>query len=556
MSRDLLAAFEDDVPKTSYDTLQAVAQADYSVDQEDDFGDFEDASAAAAPSAEHPTQSSAGEATRPLAKDAKTSELRKTVASTVARPTASELDKKQHTVGHHPFAGRMNLLFEAGDDEYDAGHDELADLASNPEAAVAYSKRIIAEQQGAQASAKRGKSWASARSITESNSKTASGSKKLRKKSEHVPAKDPNVLFDADDVSEDSETSDAFGDFDDEAVSARVGSKAKVPHPVQLQSSMPALDLLGMDEPISSPPISHTETGVAQNGRLGSRAGSAFAKRAVTAISPAGEDDNVWDDFEAPLSEGESAQISDVAPTLDHSQRPSQSAKASTKNAEMQAPTNVPPPVVLLSIFPPVFAAADDALFKTMAKLGLKQRQMLLAHPASHQFLLGYLGHCHVLARIIAGRRLRWKRDKHLSQSMRIGPAAAGGKGGMKLTGIDKSELAKEDREVVDTVGLWRAQAGKLRTAVTAVSAAPGNAKLPPVPEIAEQIPVKTLKAIEGGVAAPHACALCGLKRDERVVKVDSDVNDSFGEWWDQSTNMHVACKRFWVEFEKKLKSR
>ena len=127
----------------------------------------------------------------------------------------------------------------------------------------------------------------------------------------------------------------------------------------------------------------------------------------------------------------------------------------------------------------------------------------------------------------------------------------------MKLTGLDKSEAQKEDREVLDVLRIWKNQLGKLRTAVTAASATPGMPSLPPVPDINEQaMPIKTLKATEGGFTAPAACALCGLKREERVGKVDVLVEDSFGEWWVDAASMHLVCKRFWEEFEGKLKSR
>lgn len=124
----------------------------------------------------------------------------------------------------------------------------------------------------------------------------------------------------------------------------------------------------------------------------------------------------------------------------------------------------------------------------------------------------------------------------------------------MKLTGLDKTEAAKEDREVLDLVRLWRAQAGKLRSAVTSANSLPSSsAKLPAVPEIGEQMPVRLLKA---GLTAAHACALCGLKREERVARVDEEVEDSFGEWWVEGMNMHTNCCSFWEEYQGKLRSR
>jgi hypothetical protein len=144
---------------------------------------------------------------------------------------------------------------------------------------------------------------------------------------------------------------------------------------------------------------------------------------------------------------------------------------------------------------------------------------------------------------------------------MRIGPAAANGKGGMKLAGVDKSEIAKEDREVLDTVALWRAQAGKLRSAVSAFNTALSSAsdqpgKLLPVPEISETMSVKLLSAVEGGLKAPLPCALCGLKREERLMKVDEGVEDSFGEWWVENQSMHVGCERFWGKEGGRLRER
>lgn len=128
----------------------------------------------------------------------------------------------------------------------------------------------------------------------------------------------------------------------------------------------------------------------------------------------------------------------------------------------------------------------------------------------------------------------------------------------MKLAGVDKSEAAREEQEVLDAVRLWRGQVGKLRSAVAAANATTpdGEGRLPNVPDIAEQMPVKTLKATEGGMTAPHACALCGLKREERVGKVDVEVNDSFGEFWVDGMNMHLLCRNFWEEHKAKLKSR
>lgn len=536
----------------SASTTQPISGIIQTEDDEDDFGDFEDASAQAMPSPQ--TQSKAG---APL------NETRSSPMKTGGTPfppkapskqaAPSKPDEKQQNIGQHPFAGHMDLLFEAGDDEYNAGTDELGDLSTNPEAAMEYSKRIIAEQEAKQRTKPASNAFGS-KALAKAEKRSDSGPRKLQKKSGYVPAKDPNVLFDADNISDDNE-----GDFDDfgqfEGVESVAPREIRAPKPNQDQ--FPARDLLGLDETatIPNPQRDKQTKDSMHSAAYKAQPSKAQPETRVDPANPKQDDDDDWDDFEdsTPYSEPISS-ITSKATSVSQNASPKPTT-ASNKNTTLP-PTNVPPPLILLSVFPSLFAGADEALFDTLGKMNLKQKQMLLAHPASHQFLKGYLGHCKVLAHIIAGRKLRWKRDQQLSQSMRIGPAAAGGKGGMKLTGLDKTEAAKEDREVLDTLRLWKNQVGKLRTAVTAASAAPAMAKLPAVPDIAEQMPIKALKPAEGGITAPHACALCGLKREERVAKVDVEIEDSFGEWWVQGMNMHVLCRNFWDESEKKLKSR
>jgi hypothetical protein len=554
MSQDLFAAFGGEPSEPAKST-----PADVEGDDDDDFGDFEDASASAVsqvqPKPSHGTELDTSIPSK-LANEQNLERLSFPPKS-IEKSGPLRPESNRTNAGSHPFAGHMDLLFEAGDEEYDAGTDELADLSTNPEAAMAFSKRIIAEQEAAQAKKESLKSSTSklvprkapAKKMmsnhTRNTSNPDSGPKKLRKKSGYVPAQEPEVLFDAENVSDHESGFDEFGDFDahtndrDTGVSpiARVERAKAMP-------IIPSVDLLGLDDQPAIPPST--------NGALSDNKARNSSSRQTMSLPQAAElDDDGWDDFEtaAPASPPSSSdQPNDT--------RSSSSIQAQSNTTNTLPPTNIPPPSILLSLFPSLFSSADEALFSAMARLDLKQRQILLAHPASHQFLKGYLSHCVVLAHIIAGRKLRWKRDQHLSQSMRIGPSAAGGKSGMKLAGVDKAELAKEEREVLDTIDLWKAQVGKLRTAVTTASAAPGLPKLPSVPEIAESMPVRTLKPSEGGISATHACALCGLRREERVAKVDLEVEDSFGEWWVQGMNMHVGCRRFWEEFEKKLKSR
>jgi hypothetical protein len=223
-----------------------------------------------------------------------------------------------------------------------------------------------------------------------------------------------------------------------------------------------------------------------------------------------------------------------------------------TSTTSVPPPTNVPPPSVLLSVFPQLFNLPQSTLFTAMANQPFALKNRIISDPSTISFLRGYILLATVAARVIAGRKLRWKRDTHLSQAMKIGPAAAGGKGGMKLTGIDKAEVAREDREAADLVRIWGDQVGRLRSAIaTANSSLKDHSTHLAVPEIKEAMAVKN----QGGLAAPKACVICGLKREERIAKVDLQVEDSFGEWWVEHWG-HKACKNFWDEHESTLKQR
>ncbi|KAK2059420.1 hypothetical protein LY76DRAFT_592348 [Colletotrichum caudatum] len=223
---------------------------------------------------------------------------------------------------------------------------------------------------------------------------------------------------------------------------------------------------------------------------------------------------------------------------------------ASEARDDTPPPVNIPPPSVLLSIFPQLLDLANSSLFKPTGQMAAPIRKRILSDPGTVAFLRAYLLLATVAARVIAGRKLRWHRDKFLAQGMAI--SAAGAKG-MKLAGVDKAQAAREDREAADVVGVWREHVGRLRSAVAAANS---TVETPHdqlrVPEINETIPVSTAKVVP---TAPKPCVICGLKRDERVSRVDFDVEDSFGEWWVEHWG-HRACKNFWVEHERQLRQR
>ncbi|KAK1835260.1 hypothetical protein QBC39DRAFT_423828 [Podospora conica] len=213
-------------------------------------------------------------------------------------------------------------------------------------------------------------------------------------------------------------------------------------------------------------------------------------------------------------------------------------------------PTNIPPPSIILSIFPELFNLASDALLKPMSSLAPNTQQRVLSDSSTATFLRGYLALATVAARVIAGRKQRWHRDKFLMQSMSISAASGGKTRGMKLAGVDKAQAAREDREAGEVVAAWKQQVGRLRTAVVAANK-DGGPQLR-VPELSAAL---SAHVAAGTVTAPKACVVCGLKRDERIARVDFDVEDSFGEWWVEFWG-HRDCRNFWLEHEVKLRQR
>ncbi|GLA68018.1 hypothetical protein AtubIFM55763_000280 [Aspergillus tubingensis] len=198
--------------------------------------------------------------------------------------------------------------------------------------------------------------------------------------------------------------------------------------------------------------------------------------------------------------------------------------------ADQVRPTNIPPPSVLLELFPRLLdELRQDA---TKARKEMQQKEQL----ENTATLIIYT--LKTAARVVAGRSLRWKRDSILSQSMRIGPARSGKSGGMKLNTVNKNEDIKEKQQAVDVLSMWRDRTAIFNSVVQAT-------KRQPVQVIQENTRVTTLPASQGALKAPHACALCGLKRDERLPKVDEQVEDSFGEWWTDHWG-HTDCRHFW----------
>ena len=228
---------------------------------------------------------------------------------------------------------------------------------------------------------------------------------------------------------------------------------------------------------------------------------------------------------------------------------------ATASSEQKPPPTNIPPPSILLPLTAILFHSLPAEIKGLVA--ALKSSGADLNSFGSNELaeITSRISFLRASARIIAGRKLRWKRDTLLAQSMKIGQAQAGNIGGMKLTGVDRMESRREDQEAAEAVRIWKQEIGSLRSAIRMVNSKLTALHLPGLatPEIADNMPIRTGKASDDARTAPKCCFLCGLKREERVEKVDVDVFDNFGEWWADHWG-HTDCKAFWLEHEGSLR--
>ncbi|KAG9239780.1 hypothetical protein BJ875DRAFT_3007 [Amylocarpus encephaloides] len=415
----------------------------------------------------------------------------------------------------------------------------------------------------------------------------------------HIAAKSPfgEVLFDAgDELSPDLDNDDEFGDFEtftspgplprapepqpipsqslNMVFNTRIPESKPSKKPVNLMPISPGLNNRTLPYPQApKSPSFREKKGFGQLGRLSTNKVETVKKSEkqtsaspVTAwpsfVSPkpdpyqdslakAKEEDDDWGDFTGETLATKSVETASVIEA--DSWGWDGADQVAPKPVEVPPPTNVPPPSVLLALFQPLFDLPQNTLFKGVINQPFSMKNRILSDPSTANFLRAYLLIAIVAARVIAGRKLRWKRDIILSQAVKIGPAAAGGKGGMKLTGVDKAEITREDREAADVVRVWKDQLGRLRSTIAVANASMKNtAQHLVIPEITETMHVKVQ---EGVMTAPKPCVICGLKREERIAKVDIGVEDSFGEWWVEHWG-HRACKNLWEEHESKLKHR
>lgn len=206
-------------------------------------------------------------------------------------------------------------------------------------------------------------------------------------------------------------------------------------------------------------------------------------------------------------------------------------ARANSRPDMRERPTNVPPPAVLLAWLPKCYIklCSDARSNPTDTTVHDRTRQTFYAS-----------------AHLIAGRSQRWKRDTRLAQSMKI--AAAGRPGAMKLTSVDKSEMRKEDQEVEEVVAAW-SRAWPVLNAIMTKSDSVRS-----ITPLRTKMPVNTATGPDV-LTADVPCALCGLKRNERVAGVDRNISDLFSEWWIEHWGHH-DCQEFWYHFHDVLEHR
>lgn len=257
---------------------------------------------------------------------------------------------------------------------------------------------------------------------------------------------------------------------------------------------------------------------------------------------PPPEDDffGEWDDFKDGHEESKpkATEVTASKPLKQSNTNILNESKRSSISEANVRPTNIPPPSVILQVFPSVLESFREQVNQRKRKSGAPTQDLVTSLVSTLK----------ATSRVISGRSQRWKRDTRLSQSMKIGPAGSGKTSGMKLSSVSKGENIKEEQEVVTVIECWRNHTASFNSFIQSSGGRP-------IPVVADKSRVDTASPEDGALKASHACALCGLKRDERLPKVDEDVQDSFGDWWTEHWG-HTDCKRFWEENSKHLSQR
>ena len=240
------------------------------------------------------------------------------------------------------------------------------------------------------------------------------------------------------------------------------------------------------------------------------------------------DDDESTDDWDV-FEDGTPSPASAIAPGGSSSIKGTGEQKSTARPSNTERPTNIPPPVMLLQMLSSTFDNIHSIHMNGLESKGAVACRVLTA--------------VRVANRIIAGRTHRWKRDTILAQNMRIGQA--GKSGGMKLATVNKGESVREQREVAELMSQWSKYTHEFHSVVAQAHKSANRLKMNAAP---------TLHVIPGQDRSKQ-CALCGLKRSERITDVDVDTQDLFDEFWIEHWG-HQDCSEVWYTYKHVLDQR
>ncbi|KKY21347.1 hypothetical protein UCRPC4_g03783 [Phaeomoniella chlamydospora] len=356
------------------------------------------------------------------------------------------------------------------------------------------------------------------------------------------------------DVSVDTETFDDWGDFTSPIQSVpntnssnkassnsqptannEFGPAGPVRH--GLAAGVGGLVIRGVRQPASMPTTNDDKASPATRETQGYMTQPILSHIAKAKVASSEGNENEWQDFvDGPTSASTKTSTNRTIECL----VPSPIANSTSSSpAAAQRPSNIPPSSILFQVFPQIIHQKRK---ETPSPMSTDPPSKALAQ--SLEILHG------TATKLIAGRSLRWKRDTVLSQSMKISAAGTGTSRGMKLTALDKTESLKEEREVEELIGVWQRNAHAFNSLVTKA----GLRSKSMVSLTLHGLKVRQITGV-GAFTAKEPCALCGLKRDERVIGVDVDIEDSFGEWWIDYWG-HRGCWQWWEDYNGLLKQR
>ncbi|OAP58136.1 hypothetical protein AYL99_07226 [Fonsecaea erecta] len=364
-----------------------------------------------------------------------------------------------------------------------------------------------------------------------------------------------DVLFDA----EQADSGDEFGDFETAGGSANdlnntIRQDNSLMHQPPMSSEAVSREPLDLDSPdafgVLNKPM-HPE--IKASTSPGVRRIQSGSKGTAASVQPPWDDD--WGDFEETETQPPPQSIPEVTaqpsddewePVEDNVCGPMQQAhskepvptKSTTAEIAPQPsldtlaserPSNVPPPSSLLQLLSSVFKFIHQSNADSVVSKSELASKVLVAFRVS--------------SRIVAGRTLRWKRDTVLAQSVRIGQS--GKSGGMKLAALNKSETTKEERDTQEMIRDWSSYLHEFNSILAQAEVPPLRMKLSASPSI------KRLEQTNRRDPSKQ-CALCGLKRTERLGDVDIDADDIFGEFWVEHWG-HKDCVDFWYSYKNML---